>query len=279
MATQIKLPVARIIGGSVYQSHPRETDAGQPIYVKGSNPPVQAVDFSLGLAIPKKGEADWKQTQWGESIYKEGFEGHKNMTLSPAFSWKITDGDSQIPNKVGKINAQREGYAGHLIVWIKSFQAPQLCNTRGQLLVEKDAIYCGSWVQAVISCKPNDVPVGGAGTPGVYLNMLAVCFVGHGERIETSAVNVSEIVWDVAELPPGCSAIPLVAGDVPIQPAAPVVPNYAVLQPMPAAPVAPPPPIIPVRRMIGQAEGFTYEQMTAAGWTDETLLAAGMMII
>lgn len=47
----------------------------------------------------------------------------------------------------------------------------------------------------------------------------------------------------------------------------------------PVAPAAPPaaPPAPPGRTMLPAAGGATYEAMIAAGWTDATLVAQGMM--
>lgn len=74
---------------------------------------------------------------------------------------------------------------------------------------------------------------------------------------------------------------------VPANPAAPTAPPYdgfmqaAAPPAAPAAPVAPTPPPSPIaspaKQMTAAANGATYESMIAAGWTDELLLAHGMM--
>lgn len=46
----------------------------------------------------------------------------------------------------------------------------------------------------------------------------------------------------------------------------------------PPAPVVAPPPAAPVRQMTAAANGATYEQMIAAGWTDALLIQHGMMV-
>ena len=74
-------------------------------------------------------------------------------------------------------------------------------------------------------------------------------------------------------------ATPPPAAPVTPPPAAPVAPAAA-----PAAPVTPPPPAAPVAPVDNspvilnddlKAQGHTYESMTAAGWTNETLIANG----
>lgn len=67
---------------------------------------------------------------------------------------------------------------------------------------------------------------------------------------------------------------PPVAGPGPAPLAAPA----PVASPAPVAPMTPPPPIAsPTRVMLPAANGATYEAMQAAGWTDDTLRAHGMM--
>lgn len=46
----------------------------------------------------------------------------------------------------------------------------------------------------------------------------------------------------------------------------------------PAAPGAPAPAPAPVRHMLPAANGATYESLIAAGWTDDMLVAKGMMV-
>ena len=67
-------------------------------------------------------------------------------------------------------------------------------------------------------------------------------------------------------------------------PAAPAAPGPTPAGPAPAASPAPPAPgaassptASPTRVMLPAANGATYEQMIAAGWTDDTLRAHGMM--
>jgi hypothetical protein len=77
---------------------------------------------------------------------------------------------------------------------------------------------------------------------------------------------------------PAPAPVPPMAAPVP--PAAPAAPAYdgyrAGPAPAPPAP-APTPPAAPVRVMLPAAGGASYEAMLAAGWTDATLVAHGMM--
>jgi hypothetical protein len=84
---------------------------------------------------------------------------------------------------------------------------------------------------------------------------------------------------------PAAPAYPAAASPVPASPAAPVQPyaGYMAPAPAPAAPAAPPPapaaPAAPIgRQMTAAANGVTYEAYQQAGWTDDQLVQAGMML-
>lgn len=71
------------------------------------------------------------------------------------------------------------------------------------------------------------------------------------------------------------NAAPTAAAPSPAAPPASPPPSVPPAMPSPSSP--PPPPAAPARVMLAAANGATYEQMIAAGWTDETLVAHGMM--
>src|ERR1700733_10382568 len=111
MSNRIELltPVGRLVQGSLYE--PQTTDAeNKPLTIRsGPNGGQPRVDFYFALAVPKGGEQHWSQTQWGAKIWQAGHVGFPNgQTQSPTFAWKVTDGDSQVPNRMGKKPADRE---------------------------------------------------------------------------------------------------------------------------------------------------------------------------
>ena len=123
-------------------------------------------------------------------------------------------------------------------------------------------------------------------SPGVYLNYSLVSLQGFGPEI-SQGMNPAEAGFGQAPLPAGASPVPVggmpaaapqpMPAAVSAQMAAPiaVTPNPAFLMPPPAAPVAAPP-TAPV--MTPKANGGTYEQYRAAGWTDAQLREHGMMV-
>lgn len=68
------------------------------------------------------------------------------------------------------------------------------------------------------------------------------------------------------------------AAPAPVTPAAPPpVPSATTASPSSVPPAPPPAPVAAGPTMLPAANGATYEQMIAAGWTDDTLRAHGMM--
>ena len=268
MATQeILLPVARMIGGSVYTPHPQFDDAGNPVLDHKTGSPV--TNFNIGIAIPKT-EPDWKFSAWGSIIKSIADAAYPGQTVSPAFSWKITDGDSVIPNKSNRRPCDQNGYAGNWIIWLTQRWSPILCDMKGQPLKGDGVIMPGDWVHVYCSVAPNQPRPGKSHTPGVYINPVAVAFVGyHADgRITQAAVDVKAIAWGATGVPPSILAAPVGADNVPTH-----------VIPAPAPPPAPLPNFLhPAYQMTEAAGGFSYAQMIAAGWNDEQLVKAGMML-
>jgi len=308
--TNITSPVGRIVDGSLYE--PQTTDAeGKPLVIKnGPNAGQPRVNYFFALAIPKNpGETHWAQTAWGQQVWGVGNQAFPNIAQSPAFAWKIEDGDSQIPNKKGRKNADREGYPGHWILKFSGGFAPKVYQQEGGgyvQVMQKDFCKAGYFAEVAFSVEGN----GSSSQPGIYLNHSMVCFRAYGQEISFGP-DVASAGFGQSALPAGASmtppagAIPMPHAPMmppvapamphapmmpPVAPAIPVTPNPAFLQvPPPAAPMMPPaapnvpvvpvaPPAAPVRQMTAAANGVAYEAYIAQGWTDALLVQHGMMI-
>lgn len=287
--TNILFPIGRMVYGSLYDARTKDGE-GNPLVIKtGANAgqPTQRYDF--GVAIHKGAEQHWNQTQWGKPIYDAGVAGFpQGQHGAPTFSWKITDGDSRVPNKKGTLPCSREGYPGHWVVSFSSTMAPRLVNANGTApLLEPGVIKPGHYVQVYGSVASN----GSTQNPGVYVNPEIVAHSAFGEEIR-QGVDAASVGFGGA-LPAGASAVP-VGGMAPPAAAAPApapapqaAPPAALAVPVtpnhqfangPAA-VAPPPapPAAPVRQMLPAANGLPYESYIASGWTDAQLIANDMM--
>lgn len=264
---QITTPVGRLVGGSLYE--PRTTDyEGKPLVVKtGANAGKPRVEYAFGVAIAKTpGVAHWASEAWGAPIWALAHAAFPNgETQRPDFAWKITDGDSTVPNKRSVKPCDREGFKGHWVVWFSGGTAPRIYNANGtQMLLDKDVVKPGHYVQVcgnVTDNKPSQ-------SPGLYWNHSMVAHAGFGPEISFGP-DVSQAGFGQGvTLPPGASAVPpatALASTPPAPPGAAVV-------------AAPPPPAAPAKQMTAAAGGATYEAMIAAGWTDATLIANGMML-
>jgi hypothetical protein len=286
MAKDILFPIGRMIGGSVKLTPATDSKTNLPKLIKsGPNMGQPLHECSFGVAIPKEaGHTHWAHTVWGGAIYAEGQVSFPaGETQMPAFSWKIIDGDSTIPNKKMKKPCDQQGYPGNWIIWFSSGSAPQLCEIIGNKAGEAPRqlapgmeILAGYYIQVFGNVKDNKP----SETPGVYLNHKAVALAAYGERISTGP-DIGAIGFGGAALPAGASLAPVGGmmappAGLPPLPGVPVglpplviVPNPAIL----AAPPAPPP-AAPARVMLG---AYTYEQLQAANYSDAQMIAQGYM--
>jgi len=277
MTVRITFPISRLIGGSVSKLTPRTEADGKTIRLNKDGTAMEQINF--GIAIPKGGETHWSQTPWGKPIHDLAVAAYPVLHKTHSFAWKITDGDSDAPNKNGKAPRAQDGYPGNWIIWFSQGWAPKLVNADGSVIIAAEAFKAGYYVQVL-----GDVASNGAqppNTPGVYMNPVAVALSGEGEIIATE-VDTSTVGFGGA-LPAGATPVKMAvegfsspATNVqtaavvpPVVPVIPVVPNTAFMR-------VPPPP--PAHVMLAAAQGSSYEQMVQNGWTDALLVQHGMML-
>ena len=307
----ITSPVGRIVMGSLYD--PSTTDAeGKPLVVKtGPNAGQPRVNYFFALAIPTGAEPHWAHTPWGQQIWNVGNQAFPNAAQSPAFAWKIEDGDSQIPNKKGRKPCENEGWRGHWILKFSGGFAPKVYQQEGAgyvQVMQKDFCKPGYFVEVAFSVNGN----GSQSQPGVYINHSMVCFRAYGPEISFGP-DVASAGFGQSALPVGASMTPP-AGAIPMPqapaaapaayappalPGVPQIPGVAPAPlapagsvPMPSAPVPGAPAPIPVTPNPGfvqvpppapapmappPAPAAPVRQMTAAaqGVTYEAYVAAG----
>jgi len=147
----------------------------------------------------------------------------------------------------------------------KAEDKPAVVDLARQPVIDPSVVYPGSivYVNAGISGY-----VKGKGGIGGWLNGVMVTGEeGQFGRLDNKP-SVDHMFSNVA------GGVPNQAPAVPQQPAAQTAPPPAPN----AAPVPPQAPAAPVHQMTAAANGATYEQMIAAGWTDESLIQNGMML-
>lgn len=280
----ITSPVGRYVQGSLYEAETKNAKGDPLMFKKGADAGTPRINYFFAVAFPKKpGETHWSQTEWGKQVCAVGHQAHPGPAQSPTYAWKIEDGDSTIPNKKGKRPCDREGFPGH---WIAKFSGGGKPGSKVRIYRSENGTWVAESTEGYI--KPGDFiqvnfTVEGNGddseTPGVYLNHNMVAFSAYGPRIEFGP-DVESAGFGQAPLPPGASTVP-VASTAPLPtvdngfsaptPTIPVIPNVQF-----AGIVTPPPPP-PAKVMTPAANGVTYEAYIAAGWTDEMLIANGLL--
>lgn len=228
----------------------------------------------LALAIPKGAETDWKQTDWGQEFFSKGSQDWPNGEYgAPTFAWKITDGDSQVPNTKNKKPVDREGWAGHWVVHcstqlaIRCYHVGKYDPTQ-QIQVEGE-IKTGDYARVLVSVKGNG-PV--SQSPGIYVNPIMFELSRAGAAIISSGGPAALDIFGGTQpnIPANAQMASAVAPVIPTQ-ADSIVPAVApapdLLQPgqAQAAPVIPA--IVPVE--------VKYMTTDGGQWTEAQLLAAG----
>ncbi len=267
-------PVGRLVQGSLYRVSTTDAQGNLKVYKTGTNKGQPRSDYFFAIAIAKNG-AHWETTEWGMKIKLAGTtawpDGQYNV---PTFKWKITDGDSAIPNQKGIAPCSKEGYPGHWVLNFSSTFQPTILNRDGTgIITEKDFINPGDYIQIAGTVSGNNATL----NPGVYLNPSHVAFSAYGPRI-TSAFEVDPktLGFGQSPLPQGASLTPVAAmTQVPGPAVATVVPPPypQILQPQ----VAPPPAAASRKQLLPHVTDGTYESYIAAGWTDQTLIQHGKM--
>ena len=280
----ILTPVGRLVQGDCFVGQDKDAE-GRPLVIKnGPNAGQPRVDYFMAIAIPKTDatyapEVHNKVHQTAALAFPTLFDPQGNC-INPKFAFKITDGDSQIPNTKGTAPCTREGFPGHWVLNFSGGFAPK-CYTKGgaEAIVDRTAIKKGDYIRIYGSVAGN----GSMQQPGVYLNHSMVEFIGHGVEIITGPDATAVFGGAPGAVPAAASETPLAPVSAIAQPTpqAQPVPNAAPVAVPPAVPVAvtpapdflTPAPAAPVAEKSYNIGGtvYTESQLRAGGWTDAQL--------
>jgi len=245
------LPVARMVGGSFYTPKLKTEANGQPkIDAKTGK---QAFSFDFAVAVAKTA-ARWQDESWGQTVEAIGRAAYPQHALHPSFAWKIIDGDSTLPNTKNNRPCDNNGYPGNWVIWFSQCFPIQLFNADGTIeLTEPDSIVPGYFIEVYADVVGNKPSANGQSKPGVYWNPLGVALAGYGERIVTaSRIDGATAGFGARGAPAGASATPVSVMKVPAALGAKV--------------------------MTPAAQGVTYEAHLAAGWNDQQMIEAGLLV-
>lgn len=268
---EILLPEGRIVAGHPMNPQGVTDNRDQPVMDQVTG--QQKVEYYFGFAVPKQGETDFKQTQWGQQIQAAAISGWPNgEAQAPTFSWKVTDGDSQVPNQKGKKPAEREGWAGHWVLHLKTMM-PIRCYHVGkydpmQQIQDKNEIKPGDYGRVFLTAKAN-FP---SQSPGVYLNPSMFELTRAGQVIVLDngpdAASVFGGGAPAPQQPQGSGTTP-----PPVQQPAPAPQP----QPQVAPPTQPhtdflngPQPTQPEMFEVG-GNRYTRDQLRGFGWSDQQI--------
>ncbi len=250
------------------------------------------------VAIPKGAETDWKQTEWGQKVVAVAGQGYRNGEINrPDFSWKVEDGDSQIPNKKGRKNIDTEGHAGHWIIKCTTqYDCP--CYPYNKYspfdaITDDNTVKNGDYYMVSIEVADNTNKGAPAQTPGVYMNPKATVFIRPGiEIVGSGSVNANELFGGItvpdaqqpmASAPPAqqAQATPSATPATTTPPAqqAPVTPAHDLVQPQTPGNATPPPVLeapvaTPPAEPSYDVQGTVYTKsqlLAMPGWTEAHL--------
>lgn len=288
MPTEIKIMNGRLVGGHPMKRSPvMDKKTVPPTRVMQADGVTPATEMYMGVAVPKTPGVDWKQEEWGQSIVAEAQAGWLNGEHNaPAFAWKITDGDSTIPNQNGKIPNQREGYPGHWVLNLSTRMGVKAFHIHKydpmDQIQNPEEIKPGDYCMVLIGVKANNP----SQSPGVYLNPTNFVLARPGDQIILEGGTTAAEAFGGAATPPAGPAQQPVINQLPPQPGAapapaqqPITPNPAFLNgPGAPAPVNTPPvpttPPAPVEQSYNcNGVVYTHSQLVAAKWTPEQIAA------
>lgn len=270
MSVEILLPEGRLVSGHPMKLFERTDDVTkQPVLKDG----VKVMESNIGVAIPKIQGVHWQQTQWGMAFVSAATDPVKGWpngeTRRADFSWKVIDGDSDIPNKKGNVPNQQEGYRGHWVIFLKT-QILYPCYHVGhyqphECIQNAAELKTGDYVRVFVEVVGNNP----AKSPGIYINPKMLELSRVGEAMAKSAPQ-----YDAGAVFGGAPAQPAAAApQLPVAATAPVpTPAHDLVQPgaVGIAPPAPPAPPAPVAEEVYIVNGqrFTKSQLVASGYTD-----------
>lgn len=281
---RILLPTGRLVGGDPYTAQEVKDDkTGQIKLIKsGQNMGGAVTSCYTPIAIKKGSESSWKDTPWGREIEAFGKQEWPNGQPSHRdFAWKITDGDSTEVNKKGKKPCDREGYPGHWVLQLSSFNPPQIVNENGQRALPREEVEIepGDYVQAFIDLRSNKA----TDSPGLYVEAKVIAFQGKGTRIILAEqIDTAAIGFGQGPKPEAAGAVPegRVGTSAPPPPEDAPPPRTEFSAGAGAAPPPPPPEEVDRRTDKARAQypGVTTEQMLAwPGWGEAKLVAHGYL--
>lgn len=278
---------------------PETTDYnGKPLENKDGTP---AVNYYVVLAVPKL-SPEWPAFR--DMVLQTAREAFPRLQFSvaangalqcnlPTFAFKITDGDSTVPDMKGKAPCAKEGHPGNWIVKLNTRMAPKVVDynmeTRVTTILENyTQAKRGWWYRMSGNIRGNREE----GKQGLFLNMgivqrmsfdteisggisaeeafASAPLVQYGTQIQTYSTN--SVAPGMAYVAPATPATTTTTTTTtpPVTP-----PPVASFLAGAAAPLPPPP---PAGKATVPGCAYTYQQLVDAGYSDEQMKQSGFLV-
>jgi hypothetical protein len=217
-------PVGRYVMGDAFTGNDKDMQ-GRPKFDKAGKPKTT---WFVGLAI-RKDDPAWAEL-WAQIVAVGQRDFPAGQWQSPAFAWKVIDGDG--------VNQNGQSYPEHCkgcyVVRMSSGFAPSVHDNSTPPRAITDPAQCkrGDYIRAYIGIRGNDDQQ----KPGVYVSHSMIQVVGYGEAI-SSGPSAEQAFGAPAALPPGASTTPIASAPMPAPAGAPApAPMQQPAAPVPGAP-------------------------------------------
>lgn len=277
-------PVGRLISGSVTEPRTEDSEGRPLVFKSGPNAGQPREEYGIGIAIPKT-QQDWKLEPWAGPLLQAAQRDFPHLFTAPgqlanpaqAFAFKVTDGDSTVPNTRGNKPCDMEGAAGNWVVWMSNGFAPKLYkwdtqSNRAVALAPGEEIKRGYYIEAFGSTSGNNAQ---GNQSGIYINLSMVCLRAYGDEI-VSGPSVEQAGFGGGALPTGASTMPTSGTAQQTPPPAPQQQPAEQAPPPPATDLmngpqgdmAPPPPPSVEEMYTYNGKTQSRDAWKAAGWVD-----------
>lgn len=282
---EVLFPVGRLVSGHPMEPRQITDKEDKPVFDTNGQ---AVIERYVGVAIPKGSEQHWKDTEWGAKVYaaaQDPVNGWPNGEFnSPAFSWKIVDGDSQVPNKKGNKPCDQTGYAGHWVIHMTTRIAYNVFHAGRyepmQAIQRKEEVKRGDYCRVYCQVKGNKP----SQSPGVYVNPQMFELTRAGVEIvsQGSGPAASSVFGGAAPvIPVGAQLDPNTAAPAPVAQVATPAP-VAQTPPPPAHDLVTPPPVAPApveeRYSYGGQTLTLTEWCAMPGWSEAIIKQHGVRV-
>lgn len=270
-------PIGRLVSGAPALFRTTNSQGEPLLYKSGVNIGQPKREYSIGVAFDKTQSdvpafireiKDFAKSEWPQY-----FDANSEPTL-PAFSLKITDGDSTIPNKKGRRPCDTPEWAGCWVMWFSSDREPPCVLPGASSIIPATEIKTGYYVRVKGSTSKNT-----GDTPGMYMNLEGVERSGFGPEISSRPDPIEAFKEaPAAVVPQGMSQVPVATGEMRTPDdhkqevyGGPVASENAA-PPPPAGGAAPPPPASEAKVMY-QGVAYTKQFLRDSKWTEDQINA------